>query len=401
MPSPAERIRCRNDRELFERLSEDPTVEQVNEALEKKEEEGHVGLRRRLLATSVRLSRRMTERIHEIADSCGTALGLEMPLELYVYPSSRYNAACFKPEQGRLFVMFSSALLDRFTESEIRFVLGHELGHHVFRHLEIPIGYILRGKQPPNPKLALELFAWSRYAEVSADRAGAHCAQDFDSVARALFKLASGLSGDIVEFNLDDFLAQVDDMQVEDGEPGQGAPEEDWFSTHPFSPLRVKALQLFHRSQLVRENGLSVEELENEVENLMGLMEPSYIEGRTHSAEIMRRLLFAGAVAVAQADGEISGDEIETFDKFLGKGAFTSQIDVEQLIAELPERLSAARESTTTPQRIQVLRDICVVARANGRVGRREHAVLDQIADGLKISRTFVRHCLESDPEPF
>ncbi|MEJ2086255.1 MAG: M48 family metallopeptidase [Acidobacteriota bacterium] len=400
-PIQAETIRCRNDRELFDRLSQDPTVKEVNEALEKQQEEGHLGIRRRLLATSVRLSRRMAEPIHRIADACSEALGLDLPLELYVYPSSRYNAACFKPEEGRLFVMFSSALLDRFREGEIRFVLGHELGHHVFRHLEIPIGYILRGQQPPPPKLALELFAWSRYAEISADRAGAYCAQDFDSVARALFKLASGLSGHIVEFRLEDFLAQVDDMQIEDGEPGQGAPQEDWFSTHPFSPLRVKALQLFYRSELVGREELTLDELEDAVENLMGLMEPSYIEGRTHAAEVMRRVLFAGAVAVAQADGKISPEEIEIFDKFLGKGAFSSQIDVENLIAELPERLQQARDSTTTPQRIQVLRDICLVARADGKVGKKERRVLDQIADGLNVSRTFISHCIESDLDPF
>ena len=249
--------------------------------------------------------------------------------------------------------------------------------------------------------MALELFAWSRYAEISADRAGAYCAQDMDSVARALFKLASGLSGQVVEFSLEDFLAQIDDMQVVDTEPGQGAPQEDWFSTHPFSPLRVKALQLFHRSELATGGGISVEELEDEIENLMGLMEPSYIEGRTRSAETMRRLLFAGAVAVAQADGEITTDEIKAFDQFLGKGSFSSQIDVEHLVAELPERILQARDSTTMPQRIQVLRDVCVVARANGKVGRREREILDQIAEGLTISRSFVSHCLESDPEAF
>ena len=401
MSMKAESIRSRNDRELFERIKKDPTVERINEAIAKREEEGHAGLRRRLLATSVRLSRRMAEPIHEIADRCGKDLGLDLPLELYVYPETSFNAACFKPEEGRLFVIFSSGLLENFGEGELKFVIGHELGHHIFCHLEIPIGFVLRGKTPPPPQLALELFAWSRYAEISADRAGAYCAKDLNSVARALFKLASGLTGEIVEFSLDDFLAQVDDMQVVDTEPGQGAPQEDWFSTHPFSPLRVKALELFHRSELVEKGGMSVDSFEDEIQNLMGLMEPSYIEGRTHAAEIMRRLLFAGAVAVAQADGEISAEEIEVFDQFLGKGAFSSQIDVENLVAELDERVQQARDATTTPQRMQVLRDICVVARANGRVGSREKAVLEQISKGLGVSSTFVSHCIESDLIPF
>ena len=390
-----ESIRCRNDRSLFDKLIGDPTVQKVNEAIARREEEGPSGLRRRLLGTSVRLSPRMAPTVHETAEECGETLGLEIPLELFVYPSPQFNAACFKPEEGRLFVIFSSGLLEYFSGSELRFVVGHELGHHVFDHFEVPIGYILRGTSRPDPRLALELFTWSRYAEVSADRAGAHCARDLDGVARSLFKLASGLSGQVVEFHLEDFLAQVDDMQIDEAEPGHGAPKEDWFSTHPFSPLRVKALQLFHKSELAVEGGLSVDDLEDAVQGIMSLMEPSYIEGRTKTAESMRRLLFAGAIAVANADGEIGKEEIEVFERFMGEGAFGKQLDVEHLIDELPGRIHDARETTSLPQRMQVLRDICLVATADGSVSRAERRVLDKIADGLGVSETFVSRTLE------
>ena len=69
--------------------------------------------------------------------------------------------------------MFSSSLLEAFNDSELLFVMGHELGHHVYDHHQIPIGYVLRGRQPPPADLALDLFAWARYAEISAERAGA------------------------------------------------------------------------------------------------------------------------------------------------------------------------------------------------------------------------------------
>ena len=145
---------------------------------------------------------------------------------------------------------------------------------------QIPIGYLLRGQQRPDPQLALELFAWSRYAEISADRAGAHCAQDMDAVARSLFKLSSGLTSKIVEFSLDDFVKQVDDMKIDNQQPGQGAPQSDWFSTHPFSPLRVKALKLFENSELYGgKQSKSV--LELGVQSVLSLMEPSYLEAKS------------------------------------------------------------------------------------------------------------------------
>ena len=246
----ADEIRSQNDLQMFNRLLEHPDVKRVNELIEKRAEEGPMGVRRHLLSTSVRLSRRMGKTIHKLSDECIEKLGVDIPLELFVYSSPQFNAACFKPENERLYVMFSSSLLEAFTGNELKFVIGHELGHYIYRHHDIPSGQILRGNQRPNPKLALDLFAWSRYAEISADRAGAHCANELDGVARALFRLASGLSTDVIEFSLPDFLQQVDEMQVDDAEPGPGPMREDWFSTHPFSPLRVKALELFFASEL-------------------------------------------------------------------------------------------------------------------------------------------------------
>ena len=236
----ADNIRCENDLALFQKLKKHQDVIQVNQRIERHEAEGPIGIRHSLLSTSVRLTRGMAPDLIKTADQCIERLGVELPLEIFVYSSPQFNAACFKPEDDRLYVIFSSSLLEGFNSNELKFVMGHELGHHEYDHHAIPIGYLLRGHERPDPQLALELFAWSRYAEISADRAGAHCAQDMDSVARALFKLSSGLTSKIVQFSLDDFVAQVDDMVVGNEENGMRSKSSkaDWFSTHPFSPLR-------------------------------------------------------------------------------------------------------------------------------------------------------------------
>lgn len=396
----AETVRCQSDLVMFDRLLEDLTVKRVNEQIERaaKKDGGRTGLRRRLLSTSVRLSEAMAPDLRRIANECSERLELGIDLELYVYPSPVYNAMCFKSEASRLFVMFSSSLLEAFTDEELKFVMGHELGHHVYNHHEIPIGYILRGGTRPDPRLALDLFTWSRYAEISADRAGAHCAQDLLAVSRALFKLASGLSGTTVQFQLDDFLAQVDAMQIEDAVPGQGAPKEDWFSTHPFSPLRVKALTLFHNSELAGGTQ-SRHDLEVAVQGVMSLMEPSYLDGRTDTAENMRRLLFAGALVVANADGTISEEEVAIFEKFFGKGAFSDSLNLDALADDLEDRVAQVREMASTPQAMQVLRDLCLVARSGGRISQVETDVLNEIADGLGVPREFVCQSLDSELE--
>lgn len=392
-------LRSQHDRELFDQLLEHPDVKRVNEQIEQQNEKGNLGVRRRLLSTSVRLSPTMAKSLHRTASECAEKLALAIPLELYVFSSPSFNAACVKPEAGRLFIMFSSSILEAFSDAEMKFVMGHELGHHLFNHHDIPIGYIMRGKSRPNPRLALTLTSWSRYAEISADRAGAYCANDLGAVAHALFKLASGLSGSYAKFSVDDFLAQVDEMQLEDGQPGQGAPTEDWFLTHPFSPLRVKALKLFHESELVTPNGTPLNNLDMGVESLMSLMEPSYLEGKTDTAEAMRRLLFAGSVAVADASDGISEQEIAVFEEFFGKASFTDRLDIEQLKSELPERIRQTMDLTSVPQRMQVVRDLCTVAMAEGHTTDEERAVLCELSTALGVAPVFVDCSLEADTE--
>lgn len=390
----ASSIRSHHDTALSEGLITNPDVVKAKKYLEELQEKGYLGVRRRLLATSVRLSRSMAKGVHAIADECVERLELDIPLELYVYSSPQFNAACFNPEEGRLFVMFSSSLLESFVGRELCFVMGHEVGHHVYRHHDIPIGFILNGKHPVGPRLALDLFAWSRYAEISADRAGAYCAGDLQKVALALFRLASGLSTELIDFSLEEFLAQVDDMQPTDADAGQGPPREDWFSTHPFSPLRVKALKAFHESELMQEQGISSADLEMRVQSMMSLMEPSYLEGHSPVAETMRRLLFAGAIAVANADGDITDKEVEVFERFFGDGSFRRDLNIEQITNDLATRIAQANLKTSVPHRMQVLRDLCLVARAEGEVGGPERTVLERIADDLDIRGPFVEQCL-------
>ena len=150
-------VRCQGDRDLAAQLLEDRVVKQVVDRIEKREEEGVAGVRRRLLATSVRLTRGMASDLHEIVGQCRERLGVETDLELYVYSRSQLNAACVKPEGGRVFILFSSELLERFRGNELRFVVGHELGHHLYGHHDIPIGYLLKGGASPPPSVALRL----------------------------------------------------------------------------------------------------------------------------------------------------------------------------------------------------------------------------------------------------
>jgi tellurite resistance protein len=84
----------------------------------------------------------------------------------------------------------------------------------------------------------------------------------------------------------------------------------------------------------------------------------------------------------------------------LGDGAFRDTLDFERLEAELSARIEQVKAKTSVPQRIQVLRDICLVARADGRTSPKQQNMLESIAAELEIERAFVAQCLSGDLDP-
>ncbi|MCZ6855746.1 MAG: hypothetical protein O7G86_17680, partial [Gammaproteobacteria bacterium] len=76
----ATQLRSQHDKEMFDRLLEDPFIKKVNEQIAKREGKGNLGIRRHLLSTSVRLTQTMAAPLHKIAAECADKLGLTIPL---------------------------------------------------------------------------------------------------------------------------------------------------------------------------------------------------------------------------------------------------------------------------------------------------------------------------------
>lgn len=102
-------------------------------------------------------------------------------------------------------VVATSGLINASSKEELRFVFGHELGHYICGHvrchalarlLQVGIGgagILSAGLALPayvSVKLLQPLLmSWSRYSELSADRAGLLAARDFEAICMSLLKL--------------------------------------------------------------------------------------------------------------------------------------------------------------------------------------------------------------------
>lgn len=171
------------------------------------------------------------------------------PYKLYVLPSNQLNAYTFGFSDPRVVVLYSP-LLKVMDETELRFILGHELGHIIFNHTWI--NTLLGGMSgtPLTLELALVfIFAfrwWNRACEYSSDRAGLLACGSLESATSALVKLVvQGVDSQAeIEQALQVLDAQDDSVWNVLGET---------LSTHPMVIRRIERMRKFAASPEYRQ----------------------------------------------------------------------------------------------------------------------------------------------------
>jgi tellurite resistance protein len=397
-------IQVRREKALRMELAEDFGVRKALARIRELRAGKGYAYRRGLLSSALRLTRSMSPEIADTLSACKEVLGYDGMVELYVTNEPVFNATCFREQGGPTVLTLSSRLLEAFTPAELKFVIGHELGHAALDHYSLPMPLTAAFEEMGIPfvsrEVALKLYAWCRSAELSADRVGLVCAQDADAAASGFFKLASGMSSSKVKPDLQTFALQVESLA--------SAPEArekvrdddvylDCFSTHPYNPVRVRACWAFSRSEpYLRSLGqstagaMSIEDVEKIIDDDMLLMEPTYLQEKNERSDVLRRLLYTAGIAVAAAHGGIEATELEALAKLLGPDVEDMPKDTEKVLADLEPRMKAARD-VPLMSRAQLVQHLTIVAAADGCVQEEELRVMEHVAAGLGVD-TYVIH---------
>ena len=123
------------------------------------------------------------------------ALDLDrMIFRFFVTADPTVNA--FTTGSGIPTVVATSALVNACSKDELKVVLGHELGHYICGHVRChALARFVSEASWHTPAwiagLAIEplLMSWSRYSEISADRAGFLAGKDFEAACGVFMKL--------------------------------------------------------------------------------------------------------------------------------------------------------------------------------------------------------------------
>lgn len=133
----------------------------------------------------------------QLAEQCVARLQ-PGPVQMYVVRSERLNAYTFGLENPKVVVLYS-ALLELMDADELRFIIGHELGHVRLGHtwLNSLVGGLagIPSSSVVNAILTMALLWWNRMCEFSADRAGLLACGRPEKAITALVKLVAGPAG--------------------------------------------------------------------------------------------------------------------------------------------------------------------------------------------------------------
>jgi Zn-dependent protease with chaperone function len=203
------------------------------------------------LGTAVRVDHHQHARVHRLLMEAATSLDVRNLPEAYVFADPVPQAATLGIDKP--FILVSSGLVRLFDDDELRFVLGHELGHAVSGHalyttmlrqlLKISnvLAWIPFGALGLRAVIAA-LYEWSRKAELSGDRAGLLAGQDPAAALRAHMKFAGG--GHLDDLDIAAFRAQGEEYlnspDVRDSVLKLLLLEAQ---THPFAVSRAAELQ--------------------------------------------------------------------------------------------------------------------------------------------------------------
>lgn len=401
--------RFAEDLRYFEYLKSQPFARRTSDRII--DEVVDLTLDRDFRNTSLRITQTIAPRLYATLERVKKSLGVSATVNLYIKRGGEINAFCARESSSSYVIGLNGGLVEKMSDEQIEFVLGHELGHAVYEHYQLPVHRIVSETEGASPEDIEDLMRWSRMAEISADRAGLMACDDLNACVGAMLVLTTGLSADSLEVNADAYIthcrAVIDEMLA-------GEDLEDLYSTHPFNPLRVVALKEFWGAWSKRADGESLspadlkvadasvrrvlEQMEGDVSLSSRVPEPdrSYEPRKLSLDSAVSEGLFWFAIYIASADGEFAEVEVETISNWLFEADVAVELNrlsvtnntKDYAFSQLKQcALNLLKEPDTT--RCSILQKLVVVARADGAICDEERAALGEAADLLQVSRSF------------
>lgn len=194
--------------------------------------------RGRLLGSSVRVHERQYPRVFTIVKRSCAALEIPMPF-IFVREDNYVPVVALGFGEPYALVL-SSHWIELFSDDELAFMIGRELGHIAAGHTRFHSLLSVNGNE--NPLISLIFGAWLRRCALTCDKVGLLCCGTVDAAIRAMGIAAFHEFGRKVDYKA--FAEQHAEIQS-DSVLRWG----EWLSSEPYATRRIASLRQFIASQ--------------------------------------------------------------------------------------------------------------------------------------------------------
>lgn len=249
----------------------------------------------------MKVDRDVLPEFHALCQEVKQRLGFDEPVDFYVTGDSTLNAFSVAAEdEGHPHIVnVNSAMFDLMSQDELRFVVGHELGHIINKDTSLKrLVYFVFPPDTTTPPVTLQykIRLHDQLAELVADRYGYLANGNLNACITAFFKMASGLDLGKMNVSIEAMLAD-NRKRLDYFLNGSGLSQYD----HPVNPIRVQAINLFAMAE-------DEETLEKGMEDLIGIL---LRVGNGPMDENLSLFIASAGLIVANADNNISDKEVE------------------------------------------------------------------------------------------
>ncbi len=222
---------------------------------------------------SFKVNEKLAPRLYDSFIEVMNRLDFQESTEFFITNNPELNAFAvsrLEPDESHI-ININSGLIDKVDDDELKFIIGHEIGHLISNNATIAqlLDFVFVNQEETPLMMQHKIAVWDKLSELTADRFGYIACGTLDKVLSCFFKMASGLSVERLNFDPKAFSAENEEILKYFKETGSGN-----LLSHPINPIRIKAVELFENSDLYRNlltgNSMEVDlNLDNQISDLI------------------------------------------------------------------------------------------------------------------------------------
>lgn len=283
--------------------------------------------RTEMAADSLKITQTTMPDLFTICKEVIANIGYNKPVDFYIQGSSQVNAYSYyseNPEKSHI-VVINSALFNLMDEQELKYILGHEIGHLINKDTYVKrLYHFIYPEEGVAPEIIeTRMKQYDQLCEYAADRYGFLGCLNLEACISACYKMTSGIDLKKMNVSIQSLIEQnYENIEIlfNNGAVQQG--------DHPDIPLRIQALIGFATFKTQKR----LDEMMEEFYTLI----PGMFHGENH--QFMAQFVGAAGILLATHDGKMDKSEKDMIIEEIAKYTLEASKEFKRIMKAGPQQ---------------------------------------------------------------